>query len=95
MQSHRRRAAFRPSFTLMLLYVAGLSIAFSLLAILPEMLEALAALPPDVDPAEAGREVARAVAAPRVAGSIAIATIAVGAGAYWRVLPGLRGEPRS
>lgn len=78
----------------MLLWVAVLSVAYALALILPEMLGALEQLPPDADPAQAGRAVARAVAGPRLTAAIALATLTVALGAYWKVLPGLRGSDR-
>ena len=88
----RRRppAAFRPSFTLSILYFAGLFIAFAMILILPEMLDALGTLPPDVDAEQAGAEVAQRIAGPRLLGAFLLAAMTLIVGAYYQVLPGMR-----
>ena len=84
------RAPFRPHFTLSMIYFAAFFVGFALLLILPEMLEALEALPPDADPEAAGADVAKRIAGPRLAGAFALAAVTLALGGYYEVLPGIK-----
>jgi hypothetical protein len=91
----RPRTTFRPSFTLMLLYLAGFFVLFSLLFALPDLIEGAQQLPPgpdeltDEELAQA-REISRqALSGGKIFAAIAASVIAVGLGAFRGVLPGL------
>lgn len=84
------RTAFRPHFTLSIVYFAAFFVGFALLLILPEMLEALETLPADADPEAAGTELARRIAGPRLLGAFVLAALTMLLGGYYQVLPGLR-----
>lgn len=88
-------AAFRPEFTLLLLYFFGLFLVFSLLLALPALLEALRTLPPGDGPltpeeraiaAEAARDALRG----RVPYAVIAAVVVLGLAVWTRSLPGLR-----
>lgn len=87
------RTGFQPVFTVLLLYFAGLFFGFALLLILPDMLEAAAALPPGADPRVEGARIAQQAAGPRLFEAFLLTTLTLAIGAYYQVLPGLR--PRS
>jgi len=89
------RATFRPEFTLLLLYFAGLFLAFSLLLALPALLDALRALPPGDGPlSEEERAIAARAAQQALSGrlpyAVVAALIALGIGTWTHSLPGLR-----
>ncbi len=86
----RRPPVFRPSFTLMVLYLLFFFALFAVLAILPELLPLLEkpAVPALQEEAE---RVAREAAAGRLLWALLLAVGTVGLGAYLRVLPGLKG----
>jgi hypothetical protein len=86
-------AAFRPEFTLFLVYFFGFFVFFALLLALPDLLEALRTLPPAASIEEeraAGARVARAALAGKLVWALVAAIVALGIGAYARVLPGLK-----
>jgi hypothetical protein len=88
--------AFRPVFTLMLVYFFVLFLFFALLLTVPAQLEALHALPPDASDDEAIQALAQ-VSQRAVAGRLWLALLAtcvtLAIGAYARVLPGIK-RPR-
>jgi hypothetical protein len=88
-RSHRPRP-FRPHFTLSLFYLAGFFVLFALLLILPEMLDALAKLPPDANAELEGASIARRIAAPRLLVAFFLSAISFGVSAYYEILPGMR-----
>ncbi|MEB2345888.1 MAG: hypothetical protein OZ948_14250 [Deltaproteobacteria bacterium] len=98
---HRPRPAapaFRPQFTLLLLYFFGLLLFFALLLALPALLEAFRALPPHEGPlTDAERALAADVAREALHGRLPYAVIAallaLGLGIWTRSLPGLRQRP--
>ena len=83
-------SGFRPVFTVALLYFAALFVGYALVLILPEMLEAAAALPPGADPVAAGTPIAQQAAGGRLLEAFARAALTRGVGGYYQVLPGLR-----
>ena len=86
-------ARFRPRFTLVIVYFAALVVFFCSLVAAPAVIEGLRTLPPDADPAAAGREVWRAALRGRVPFAVGAAVISL-AGLLWaRLLPGLRAPP--
>lgn len=91
----RRRVLFRPSFTLMLLYVVGFFLLFSLILALPDLLEGVGQLPPgpeeltEEELAQAREITRQALSGGKVFAALAVAVIAVGLGAWREVLPGL------
>jgi hypothetical protein len=89
-----QRARFEPRFTLGLVYFFICFIVYGLLLAAPAMLEAWRSLPPDADPAQAGREVVRHSLRGRLPLAVGAALVTVGGLTWARVLPGLRG-PRS
>jgi hypothetical protein len=87
----RRPPPFRPNVTLGLLYLVFFFFLFSLLLILPGLLEVLAEVPPGPAQEAAAYEVARELARPRIYSSIALSVATVAIGSYYKVLPGMRG----
>ena len=88
--SRRRAPAFRPSFTLALVYLAAFFVLFAFLLILPELLTVLGEVPPGPEQEQVAREVAERAAKPRILWALGLALGAVGLGAYLEVLPGLK-----
>jgi hypothetical protein len=88
----RQRPAFRPSFTLALLYLAGFFTLFALLLIAPELSKVLGEVPPGPEQQRIAEQVAREAARPRIFYALVLALAAVGLGSYLRVLPGLKGR---
>ena len=88
--SRRRAPAFRPSFTLALLYLGAFFVLFAFLLILPDLLAVLRDIPPGPEQEQMAREVARQAAKPRLLWAVGLALGAVGLGAYLQVLPGLK-----
>jgi hypothetical protein len=88
----RQRPAFRPSFTLALLYLAGFFTLFALLLIAPELSKVLEEVPPGPEQQRIAEQVAREAARPRIFYALVLALAAVGLGSYLRVLPGLKGR---
>ena len=64
---------------------------FSVLLILPNLLQVLAEVPPGPAQEAAAYEVAREVARPRLYTSIALSVATVAIGTYYKVLPGMKG----
>ena len=77
-----RPPPFRPHFSLSLLYIAGFFAFFALLLILPEMLDAVAELPPGADAELEGAQLAQRIAGPRLLAAFFLAVITFGGGAY-------------
>ena len=90
--TRRRAPSFRARGTIGLFYVAGFFFLFSLLQVLPEMIELLGDVP--INPAEerALEQAAQDAAhqGVNVYVSIALALGATGLGAWFQVLPGVR-----
>lgn len=83
-------AKFEPRFTLVIVYFFVALLVWGLLLAGPEMLEAWGELPPDADPAEAGREAVRNALRGRMPTAALAAVISMGALIWLDVLPGLR-----
>ena len=89
----RSGPSFRPEFTLFLVYFFVLFVFFALLLALPDLLEGMRTLPPQASiEAEraAGAEIARRAVAGKLTFAFIAALVALGLGAYTRVLPGIR-----
>ena len=86
----RRPPAFRPHFTLGLVYLVVFFIIFALLLILPSLLDVLAQVPPGPQQEQAAYEIAREGARPRVYTAIALSVATVVLGTYYRILPGMK-----
>jgi hypothetical protein len=86
-------AKFEPRFTLVILYFFVFLVTWGLLLAGPEMLEAWGELPPNADPAEAGREAVRDALRGRMPTAALAAVISMGALIWLDVLPGLRRKP--
>lgn len=92
----RRRTstpAFRPEFTLFVIYFFGFFLFFSLLLALPDLLEGLRSLPPSASIEEeraAGARIAKRAVEGRLSWALLAALAALGLGAYTKTLPGLR-----
>jgi len=84
----RRAAPFRPRFTIGIAYLAGFTILFMLLMLMPDLLGVLAAGGDELEMQRRAEEVARANARPQVA--LGLALLATALGGYFEVLPGLR-----
>jgi len=83
------RAAFRPHFTLFILYFGVFFIGFITLLILPELMELLE-MPPGEEQQAASYRVAREVAGPRLGPAFALAALSLALGGYYEVLPGIK-----
>jgi len=88
--SRRRPPAFRPSFTLALLYLVVFFFAFAFLLIMPELMAVLRDVPPGPEQEAVARRVAQQAAAPRLPWALLLSLAALGLGSYLRVLPGLK-----
>ena len=86
----RRPPAFRPNFTLSILYLVVFFLLFAFALILPSMLEVLAEVPAGPEQEQVAYEVARQVARPRLLLAIALSIATVTIGSYYKVLPGLK-----
>jgi hypothetical protein len=90
----RSGPAFRPRFTLMLVYLLGFFLLFGLLFALPDLIAAARELPPggELTPEELeqARDVARSSLRGRIPVVFACAFLATALGAWRRLLPGLR-----
>lgn len=91
----RSSVAFRPAFTLFLLYFFGFFVFFALLLALPDLVEGARELPPGTGPiTEEERARAARIASEAVRGrltyALAAAAVALGLGSWLGVLPGLR-----
>lgn len=84
----RRAPAFRPRFTISIVYLVGFALLFMALMCLPGMLEVLAAGGDEQTLTRRAAEVARANAHPRIA--VLLSLLATGLGGYYEVLPGMR-----
>ena len=84
---------FRPEFTLLLLYFFAFFLFFALLLTLPALLEGMRTLPPATSiEAEraAGAEIAQRAIHGKLGFALLATVVALGLGAYTRVLPGIR-----
>jgi hypothetical protein len=90
LHGRRRAPAFRPSFTLALLYLLAFFLLYAFLLILPELLTVLRDVPAGPEQQQIAQETAHRVARPRLAWAVALALGSVGLGAWLQVLPGLR-----
>jgi hypothetical protein len=88
--SRRRAPAFRPSFTLAVVYLLAFFFLFAFLLILPELLAVLRDVEPGPEQERVAQQVAREAFAPRAPYAVLLALASVGLGSYLRVLPGLR-----
>ncbi len=84
----RRAPAFRPRFTIGILYLVFFWIVFVLLMCLPGLMEVLAAGGDEETLTRRAAEVTRENARPYVA--LALSLLATALGGYYEVLPGLR-----
>ena len=86
----RRPPAFRPSFTLALLYLLVFFVIFAMLLVLPELLSVLRDAPPGPAQQHAAEALVHKVAGPRLPWALALAVGTLALGAWLQVLPGLR-----
>ena len=86
----RRPPAFRPHFTLGLIYLVVFFMLFAIVLILPSLLEVLARVPPGPEQEQAAYEIAREVARPRLYGAMALSVATVVLGTYYQILPGMK-----
>ena len=86
------RSAFRPRFTLSLLYLFGFFFLFALLLVIPELIGAYRNLPPGTgdEQLDIAREIAKETILPRLWLAIAASVFATTLGVHYDVLPGLR-----
>jgi hypothetical protein len=86
----RGGAAFRPHFTLTIVYFFAFLLLFCAAVATPALLEVLQSMPPGPEQEAAAREAARRAVAPRlpIAALAALTTTAIGVAT--RILPGLR-----
>ncbi len=89
----RPATGFRPEFTLMLVYFFVLFLFFALLLAMPDLLEGMRTLPSAASIEEeraAGAEIARRAVQGKLLVAFIATVVALGLGAYTRVLPGIR-----
>lgn len=86
----RRAPAFRPSFTLALLYLAVFFGVYALLLAMPQMLAVLRDVAPGPEQEQIAREAVREAFRPKVVWALLLAIATLGLGAWLQVLPGLR-----
>ncbi len=88
-----RRAAFRPNFTLSILYLIAFFFLFCMLFLLPALSEFTATIPPGTPDAEAQamiEEFASKTIRPRLGWMLVAATAVTGLGIYAGFLPGTK-----
>ena len=95
LRPRRPPVAFRPRFTLLVLYFAAFFVFFCFLLALPDLLAAARALPAGEGPlTDAEREAGARVAAEALRGKLPLALLAtataLGLGVWSRALPGVR-----
>ncbi len=88
--ARRQPPAFRPSFTLALVYLVAFFVVFAFLLIMPELLAVLRDVPPGPEQERIAQQVAQKAFAPRAIYALALALAAVGLGSYLKLLPGLK-----
>lgn len=85
--------AFRPAFTLLMLYFFVFFVFFAVLLALPALLEGMRTLPPattlDAERA-AGAEIAKRAVQGKLLYALIASFVAVGIGSYARILPGVK-----
>ncbi len=81
---------FRPVAVLSLLYFVAFFFLFGLLLVAPELSKVLETTPPGPEQQVAAQEAVHEIFRPRLPIALALALLAAGAGAYFKVLPGLR-----
>lgn len=89
----RPSPGFRPEFTLLLLYFFVFFLFFALLLALPALLEGMRTLPPAASIEEeraAGAAIAQRAVKGKLFAAFFATVVALGLGAYTRVLPGIR-----
>lgn len=87
------RARFEPRFTLVVVYLFVFVVLWGLILAAPEIATSLRELPPDADPAAAGRETVRRALSGRIPSAVGAALVSLGALLWLRVLPGLKPRP--
>jgi hypothetical protein len=85
-----RPPSFQPRFTLGIFYLAFFFLLYALLLVLPELLDVLANAPPGPEQERIAQQRVHAIARPRLAIAAVLAVLTTVAGAYYRVLPGMR-----
>lgn len=94
--TRRRRPPYRASFTLTLLYLFGFFVLFALLFALPDLLRAVAQLPPGPEElSEEELELAKRIAQRALVGgrlylAVGCSVVTIGLSTYLNVLPGLK-----
>jgi hypothetical protein len=86
----RGGAAFRPRFTLTILYFFALLLLFCAAVATPALLEVLRSTPPGPEQEAIAREAARRAVGPKLPIAALAALVATAIGARARILPGLR-----
>ena len=92
----RPRPAYRPAFTLTLLYLFGFFVLFALLFALPDLMRGVMQLPPgpeELSPQELelAKQIARrALVGGRLFVAVGCAVVTIGLATYLNVLPGLK-----
>jgi len=88
----RPAPAFRPHFTLALLYLFSIFFVFCLLFVAPPLIETFRSLPPGAaqEDLELAARVAQETIQPRIWIALAAAVVTTGVAAWAGVLPGMR-----
>lgn len=90
LHARRRPPAFRPSFTLALVYLFAFFLVYAFLLIMPELMTVLRDVPPGPEQERLAREAAREAFAPRFLYALGLALASLGLGSYLGVLPGMK-----
>ena len=85
--------AFRPAFTLLMLYCFAFFVFFAVLLALPDLLEGMRTIPPAASLEEeraVGAEIARRAVQGKLFYALVASAVATGIGSYARILPGIK-----
>ncbi|MFP6562883.1 MAG: hypothetical protein VCC02_00965 [Myxococcota bacterium] len=86
----RRAPAFRPRFTLGLLYLVGFFFFFSILLLVPALVDVLENVPPGPEQEAIAKQVARHTVRPLLPVAAGLSLLSTLLGAHFEVLPGMR-----
>jgi hypothetical protein len=87
-------AAFRPTITLTLAYLAAFFLVFALALVLPALWPLIGSAPPGPELQALAQDTARTALRPRLGLAFGLAILATALGAWLRVLPGMPKLPR-
>jgi len=86
----RRAPAFRPSFTLSIVYLIAFFFLYAFLLTMPELLAVLRDMEPGPEQERVAEQIVQKAFGPRFIYAVGLSLASVGLGAYLRVLPGMK-----